>query len=214
MGFAQADYQGNVNIGFYGLLTDGFALLAREFAIAAELDDVTTTRIGGTDLVGLFAAGNSTRVLVPDIIEPHEEDVLDEAGVPYTVIASKFTALGNQVLCNDHGCVISPNLEPVRDEIEEALGVDPVSSTVAGLDIPGSCGVATNDGFLLHRDATEEELERVEEALGVDGDIGSVNFGTPFVHSGILANTDDCFVGNDTKGPEIQRIQDALGFLD
>lgn len=213
MGFAQADYKGNVNIGFYGTLTDRYAVLAREFKITSDLDAVAA-RIGGTDLVGLFAAGNSNGLLVPDIIEPHEEEQLEEAGVPYHVVESRFTALGNLVLSNDHGCVLSPHLKPVQDQIAGFLGVEVVLHGVAGLDITGSCGVATNEGVLLHRDATEEDVERVEEALSVPVDIGSVNFGTPYVHSGVLANSEQCFVGNDTTGPEIQRVQDALGFLD
>lgn len=214
MGFAQTDYKGNVNIGFYGVLTDAFAVLAQEFTIASDLDEAVEARIGGTDLIGLFAAGNSNGLLVPDIIEPHEEHQLEDAGVPYHVVESRFTALGNLVLCNDHGCVLSPHLEPVKEDIAAFLGVEVMLQGVAGLEITGSCGVATNEGVLLHRDASEEDVEQVAEALGVDGDIGSVNFGTPYVHSGVLANSRECFVGNDTTGPEIQRVQDALGFLD
>ncbi len=210
---AEAAYQGDTNIGFFGLVTEEFRLFADGFKKADFFGESETARIAGTDLIGIFAAGNSNGIVVPDIITDHEMAVLDEAGVPYRVVESNYTALGNLVLCNDNGCVISPNLEHVQDEIADVLDVDVVTGQVAGHDIPGSCGVATNEGVLLHRNASEGEMEKVTEALQVDGDIGTVNFGTPYVHSGILADSKKVLVGNDTTGPEVQRIQDALGFL-
>ncbi|MDY6776978.1 MAG: translation initiation factor IF-6, partial [Candidatus Nanohaloarchaea archaeon] len=170
-------------------------------------------KMAGTDLLGVFAAGNSSGIVVPDIVTEHEREVLEEKGVEYMVLESKYTAFGNLLLCNDEGCLISRELEDRKEEIGEFLDVPVKTGTVAGLDIPGSCGVATNQGVLLHRDASEEELERVEEALGVEGDIGTVNFGTPYVHSGVLADSENVLVGNDTTGPEVQRVQEALGLL-
>lgn len=212
MGLQQTDYQGNENIGFYGVLTDAYAVFAREFK-RDGFDDAPALRLGGTDLIGMFAAGNSTGLVVPDIIERHEEEQLAETEIPFTVIESNYTAFGNLLLCNDTGCLISPHLADQQEAIADALGVPVETGTVAGLNIPGSCGVATNEGVLLHRDASEDELEQVEAILGVEADIGSVNFGTPYVHSGVLANSDELLIGNETTGPELQRVQDALGFL-
>jgi len=98
-------------------------------------------------------------------------------------------------------------------DIAATLDVPVTVGTVAGLDIPGSCGVATNTGALLHRDASEAEANAVADALGVTADVGTVNFGTPFVHSGVLATGDTVVVGDDTTGPEVQRVQEALGLL-
>lgn len=213
MTIAKADYQGNVNIGFYGIVTDAYSLFAPDFKHNEGFDEPQEIRLGGTALIGLFGAGNSTGLVVPDLIEPHEEEQLDDADIDYTVIESRYTAFGNLVLCNDTGCVISPNLEQHADEIADALDVPVETGTVAHLDITGSCGIATNEGVLLHRGASEDELQHIGDVLGVEGDIGSVNFGTPYVHSGVLATSDMVLVGNDSTGPEIQRVQDALGFL-
>lgn len=213
MTLKQAHYKGNENIGFYGVLTDAYAVFAREFKMATHFDDPLESSLGDTALVGLFAAGNSDCLVVPDIIGEYEQSQLDEAGIPYHVLEGRFTALGNLILANDHGAVVSPHLEDRTDELEDALGVPVTVSTVAGLEITGSCGVATNNGVLLHRDATESELSAIEDALGVEGDIGTVNFGGPYVHSGLLVNSETVLVGQNTTGPEIQRIQDALGFL-
>lgn len=215
MALEQTDYKGDENVGFYGLVTDSYALFARGFKHRDLFEEhrVTEIRLGGTNLIGLFASGNSTALLVPDIISDVEEQRLQEADIPFHVLESRYTALGNLVLCNDTGCVLSPHLEDRKDEIADVLDVPVETGTVAGLNIPGSCGAATNQGVLLHRDATEDELTHVESVLGLDGDIGSVNFGSPYVHSGLLANSNDLLIGPNTTGPETQRIQDALGFL-
>lgn len=213
MALEQTDYEGNENIGFYGIVNDQYTLLARKFKHYDVFDDCTHIRLGGTNLIGLFAAGNSNGIIVPDIIEDHEASQLEEHGIEYLVVDSNYTAMGNLILCNDTGCIISKNLADQRDRIADFLDVPVETGTVASLNIPGSCGVATNKGVLLHRETSEDELEHVESVLGVDGDIGSVNFGSPYVHSGILANSEHLLIGNNTTGPELQRVQDALGFL-
>lgn len=215
MGLEQTDYKGNENIGFYGVVSDTYAVFTVDFKTRDLFDNhcVKDIRIGGTDLIGLFATGNSNGLVVPDLVRDHEAEQLRDSDVPFHIVEDRYTAIGNLILCNDTGCIISPHLEDHRDAIADGLDVPVETGTVAGLNIPGSCGVATNKGVLLHRDATEDELAHVEDVLGVDADIGSVNFGSPYVHSGILANSTDLLIGPNTTGPETQRIQDALGFL-
>ncbi|MCJ7479376.1 MAG: translation initiation factor IF-6 [Candidatus Nanohaloarchaeota archaeon QJJ-7] len=213
MTVGHADYQGDVNIGFFGIVTEETVLLAEGFKKSEFFGDSQDIRLAGTDLIGIFAAGNSNGVLVPEVITEHEEEVLEEKGIDFKVLETDYTALGNLVLCNDNGCFISKNLEDRKEEISEFLDVPVESGTVAGLDIPGSCGAATENGVLLHRNASETELRKVEEALQAEGDVGTVNFGSPYVHSGVLADSEDLLVGNDTTGPEVQRIQESLDLL-
>jgi len=51
----------------------------------------------------------------------------------------------------------------------------------------------------------------VEELFKLPVDIGTVNFGSPLVGSGILANSKGYVVGLDTTGPEISRIEERIG---
>lgn len=210
------DYSGDPNLGFHGVATAEYALLAPDFKRKEilGLDTVCETYIANTDLAGLFCAGNSEGLLVPDTLRDHEESALDDAGIDHMVVDANHTALGNLVLANDTGCYLSPHLANHEDAIGEFLGVDVTVGTVAGLEIVGSAGIATNNGVLLHRGTEEAEMEAVEETLGVDGDIGTVNFGSPYVGSGIVANTTAALVGNQTKGPETARVEKALGFLE
>jgi len=74
--------------------------------------------------------------------------------------------------------------------------------------------VATNRGVLCHPKATDDELDAVESALGVRADIGTINYGAPLVGSGLVANDNGYVVGRETTGPELGRIEDALGYLE
>ena len=77
----------------------------------------------------------------------------------------------------------------------------------------GSCGLVTNKGLLLHRDTTEEEMKKAEEILKVKGDIGTANFGTPYVGTSGMANSKGLVIGEKTSGPEISRAVEALDLI-
>ena len=127
---------------------------------------------------------------------------------------TKHNVLGNLIVANDSGAVISPVLEDKKEEISKLLKVPVVVSNIMDFEIVGSVCVTTNKGFLLNIYAEETDYEFVKKALKVDGDIGSVNLGGPFVSSGILANSNGVIVGKNTTGPETARIDEALGFLE
>jgi len=67
---------------------------------------------------------------------------------------------------------------------------------------------------LCHPQASESELETLEDHLDVYADLGTINYGTPLLGSGLVANDESYLVGEDTTGPELGRIEDTLGFLD
>ncbi|VVB87645.1 Translation initiation factor 6 [uncultured archaeon] len=96
--------------------------------------------------------------------------------------------------------------------IEKALGVDVMRGTIGGLKTVGMAGVATNKGVLVHPKTSAREIAVLEELFHLPVDIGTVNFGSHLVGSGILANSKGYVAGEDTTGPEITRIEDALGY--
>ena len=77
----------------------------------------------------------------------------------------------------------------------------------------GMAGIATNKGVLVHPKASQEEISVIEELFALPVDIGTVNFGSPLVGSGLIANSKGYVAGEETTGPELSRIEDALGYL-
>jgi len=88
----------------------------------------------------------------------------------------------------------------------------PVVQTRLGLhEDVGAAVSATNRGFLAHPDL-EGELKTIEETLKVKGLCTTVNFGSPYVKAGVIANSNGYITGLRTSGVEMGRIDDALNF--
>lgn len=212
MSIEKYNYRGDINIGLYAISTNDYLVVPREFKQKDFFSQETVeTRIAGTRLIGLFTAGNSNCLLLPDSVKEREKKKLEDAGVPVHVLETNENALGNLILTNDKGAVISEKLEDQKDEISDALDVPVEVGGIAGITNPGSCGVANKNGVLIHRDASEEEAEKFKDALQVEKvDIGTVNMGSPYIGSGIVSNDEYFLVGGDTTGPEIGRIDMIL----
>ena len=129
-------------------------------------------------------------------------------------LPAKINAAGNVILANDQAALVHPGLSAKACEaIADTLGVKLEKGTIGGLKTVGMAGVATNKGILVHPRVTEAELSVLEKLFELPVDVGTVNFGSPLVGSGILANGQGYVAGKDTTGPELGRIEDALGFL-
>ena len=97
--------------------------------------------------------------------------------------------------------------------IGDVLGVDAIRSKVAGQETVGSLMVANNKGILTHPDITGDEVERIGAAMRVPVMVGTVCFGSPYVGAGVAASDSYALVGSGSTGPELNRIEDALGLI-
>ena len=114
----------------------------------------------------------------------------------------------------EQGCVASPSIPHDGLEIlADVLGVDIIATTIGGQDVVGSLGVVNDQGVLLHPDVASDEVLLIEEILGVPPMVGTVSFGSPYVGAGICASNEGAVAGTDTTGPELNRIEDALGII-
>lgn len=207
------NYEGDHNIGFAATVTPKFAIFPPEFKRKEffSVDKTCVTFINRTRLPGLYTVGNSSCILVPSEITEHERSKLEQSDIEFETLDTKVNALGNLIIANDSGAIVSPKIKDKVEEIEESLGVNAEASKIADLPNPGSTAVANNKGALLHREASEEEAEKVKEVLGVEKvDIGTINLGSPYMGSGVICNDDDSLVGENTSGPEIGRIDRVL----
>ena len=206
-------FYGDPNIGLYARASDKIVLLGRtmerwkgelEKYLGAPCKLVT---ISETDFVGLFSVFNSNGIILPKIVKEKELKEIVNWFDNVLVLKGKYTAVGNLISTNDKGGIVSRLITKKEKKlVEDTLGVELIYGKVVGTDIVGSVGLATNKGCLLHRDTTEEEAELISSVLKVDVDIGTVNFGSPFVSSGIIANSFGAVIGDKSSGPEIDRI--------
>ncbi|XGI83623.1 translation initiation factor IF-6 [Halorutilales archaeon Cl-col2-1] len=220
----RAEFNGSPFLGVFGVTTDRSLLVTSEIdesraeEVADELgvENVYTGTINGSSVLGTMAEGNTEGIAVSsNALDREIREIRDITGVNVERISGRHTAVGNTVLANDNAALVSPELsEDAKDEIAGVLGVEVHEGTVAGLDTVGSAGVATDEGVLVHPKSNDDEVEYLEDVFEVPVDIGTVNYGTPLVGSGLIANSKGYVVGAETTGPELGRIEEALGFID
>lgn len=221
--FKRLDPFGNPNVGVYVRATSkhlftppGITDLNRkDLADALGFQPVELT-IGGSPLVGSLVAANATGAVVADFASDAEVAILEGAGLRVLRLEfSRLNAAGNNILCNDHGVLVHPDLSNKNAKaIEDTLGVPLERGAIAGLSTVGTAGFATNKGVLVHPLASDSELSLIKKTLGAPARIGTVNHGHGFVGAGIAANQNGVAVGSKTTGIELGRIDEALGFLD
>jgi translation initiation factor 6 len=217
-----ANTQGNPNIGLYCYATEEYCIVGPEAANlkdsiqeALQVKTIITT-IAGTSLAGVFCVGNSKTLLVPSIAFEHEIKKLQEAGLNVKVFDTNNTALGNNLVANDHGALIGPMFnQQEQSELAKLLGVPVHQFSIAGVDVVGSSLVITERGALIHRDASRFEQDMAVDTLRLQKiEPGTVNFGVPYVRGGIIANSKGFLIGSTSGGPEISHADEALGFLE
>ena len=221
MPLIQTDVNGSPYVGVFSRASDKLALVppALPDGLLKEIEratgvPVTPISIGGANIVGSVVAMNSKGAVVADFADESELEVLRAAGLQVGRVAGKFNAAGNNILCNDHGAYLNPDLSKSAEKsIADVLGVPTERGTLAGLKTVGSAAAVTNKGLLCHPKTSDEELDILEKLFKVEADIGTVNHGAPFIGAGLIANKNGAVAGSLTTGPELNRIENALDLI-
>lgn len=218
----RVDIVGNPNVGVFTLATDDLAivpynLLDEKAEIIKETleVDVVKSSISGSSLIGSLAVANSNGMVVSPHVLDREVKQFEELGINVATVPGRYTALGNIIAANDKGAIVSPFLsEDAINIIESTLDVNAEATSMVGSDIVGSLIQVTNRGFLISSKAVKSEIKFAQEVFGVEGDIGTVGRGISLVGACSIANSNGAIVAKDSTGPEMARVEEALGFLD
>jgi translation initiation factor 6 len=217
----ETNFNGNPNVGLFGFANDhvclmGYTISEKQAKKIEHVLKVPVHRISlfGTDLIGAFCAGNNKMIILPEIVFEDELKVLDRLGVKYKLIKTRHTALGNNVLCNDHGCLVNPDMgADSKKLIRQALDVPLKPGKIAETETVGSVSIHNKYGCIVHRDAKEFEIKFIKDILKMEIHTGSVNMGNPYLGSGVICNSNGFVIGDRSGGPEVVNIDECLGFL-
>jgi translation initiation factor 6 len=217
---ARISIYGNPNVGAFTFATDKFVLVPPDTP-KSTLDVISSTfqvpvhkaMVGGSVLLGIFLAGNSNGLILPNIVTEEEYSALEKSvPVPLAVYEGKKNALGNMALINDSMAMVGPEAEKdFKDLVESHLKVCVATGRIAGLNMPGVCAAINGKGIVSHPLTTEEESAALGEIFNIPVDISTVNCGFPYVRVGLTANSCGAVVGEATTGPEMVRIDSSLG---
>ena len=206
----QTEFFGHSTLGLLGLATEDVCYLPVEIEKiqTQKISETLQTKVKKTSmynsfLIGLFSAANSKYIFVPEIISEIknlEKEVIKLTGI--------FTTLGNLILCNDKGCILSPYLAEKKYFFENELKLKTEATTISDLPFPGILAAVTNKGGIVHKNCKDAEIEILEKTLGVE--FKRLEFYENFPGAEILANSKGLIAPKNLKGQELAEIQEGL----
>ena len=221
MDIAKTTILGNSGLGVFALSTEDFSIVpysVKESSLKVISDTLSVkviqTTIANSVLVGTMIVGNSKVIFVPQNIKEKEYKILEESLSDQTKLVelnTKYTALGNLIVMNDKGAIVSDMLEKdAQKQIQDELNIEITVGNLLGSPLVGSIAMSTNRGALVHPLLSEEEIKEIASILRVKADVCTINRGIPYPRVGIIANSKGAVIGTDSTGPESMRIFEVL----
>jgi len=215
------DFNENPNVGIYCRANDSVVFLQRSLPkktkklVADTLDvKIVELSIADSTIIGSLLTFNSYGAIVTAYANKETYKTIENQGLKIYPIKDVINAAGNDILANDNGALVHPDLKNASvKKISDVLGVSVQKGTIASYGTVGMAAVVTNKGCLCHPKTTNDEKQFLETVFDVDVMIGTVNHGFPMIGSGLVANTKGAIIGKMTTGIEMGRIEEALGFL-
>lgn len=152
---------------------------------------------------------------MPEIMFDSELKVLKDLKINYKVVKTELTALGNNMIVGKSMCIVSAEYpESLLKELEKDLKIPVKKGKISEFTIVGSLAKGNSKGILVSSDILDFERKFLKDNLKVNITVGTINFGSPYISSGIVCNSNGFIVGDASGGPEIQNADEALGFMD
>jgi len=219
LGIFKYDVYRSPNVGIYTKCNDDFVFLPNGFAASKAKNlseflqaDYLFTSIANTRLLGPLMVVNNKGMLLPcNCLEEELSHLKKSTGLNVDILETKHNAIGNLICVNDKGGIMSPLIpnEFVK-KVEDVLGIEVLQKRVAGYHQDGAMAVATSHGGIIHPNTEEDDIKVFSEILGVELEPSTINGGTPYLASGILANNKSLVVGTLTNGPELVMLTKAF----
>jgi len=215
------EFESNPNIGLYMFVNDKFCLLGvkvddkKKKEIESILNvPVYIVSVLGTELCGVFIAGNNDFLLVPDMPEYELEiiaKIAKNAGVEVIVINEKLNTIGNNICVGDNILIINSEYSvSFVNSIKKKTNFEVHKFKNSEFKSAGGLITYINGKYFVSQEITEKEIEPILDKVG---GIGSINKGAVFISSGIVGNKNGILLGSACSTVEIQNIVESLEFI-
>ena len=208
---------GNPFIGIFSFTNNNITIVREDIGEHAETlkealgTELILSTIAATDLAGIYIAGNNNGIILPYVIEDEELQLIEDMGINNCILNTKETAVGNLILSNDKGAIISPMLTDEQKIIEDILGVETTIASIGNHKYVGSVARTNNLGCLVHKEAKEEDISLIKDLLKVDVRMSTLNRGVSYIGACIIVNDKGAVVGETTTGIELSYVEDIMG---
>ncbi len=214
-----SSYNGVEFIGVYAVANEAMAVVPmdsddrfqEDISTALDLECQKGT-IASTNLIGALVAMNSYGVAVNSFATDIEIGIFSKLQVAR--LDDRLNACGNNILVNDNGCLVNPEMNDKSVHVlEEVFNVDVVRGTVAGQNTVGSVCKVTNKGLICHPASSAADLKLLRDLFKVEPKITTLNYGSPYVGASIVANSKGGVVGSRSTPIEQGRVEEALDII-
>ena len=202
-------------LGVFCSVTDALALVPndiskKELANIKAFDvEIIRAKVADSCLFGVLMRGAGNKFVVPDLLNRHEEDFFSSKGIELLKIGNK--AYGNLMAMNSRGGMVSGIVERKDfEKIKAFFGIHLIHSNFSCTELIGSSIVASDKGFIVNPEISQEEFSNLSCLFGVKGKATTANYGDIFVGNDVIANSNAVFVGSYTTAKEIMHIDEGL----
>ena len=198
MSIFRYDLYKSPNVGIFAKSNDSVVLLPYGYAETKSIKlidylevDPVFVSIAGNRIIGPMVVLNNNGMILPSLASDDEITYLKQmTGLNIARLESKLTAVGNLITANDYGAIVSPLFKGEFDkQIEDILGINVHTMSVADFNQTGSMIVSNNYGAAIHPKASEKEIETISSILNVDVEPRTINGGIHYVSSGLICNS-------------------------
>ena len=141
--FQLLDFNENPNVGVYCRANDSIAFLQKGLLkkikdkVSSALDvKIVELAIADSTIVGSLLALNSKGVIVTDFADKETLKTIEEQGLNVFVVKDVINAAGNDILANDNGALVHPDIrDHSMKKIGETLGVTVERGSIAALKV-------------------------------------------------------------------------------
>lgn len=211
----------NPNIGLFIFANDKFAICGKNIN-SSQIEEIKKTlevpvyqmTILGTDLIGVFLAGNNEKIIIPKIYSFELEElnkITKEHEIELIEIEDKVNSFGNVItLTNDS--IIAGNLinKSLKEKLEKKTKLKILNLENKEFNGAGSVFIFANNKLFASQVLNQEDVKDFEDKIS---SVGSINSGSAFIASGTVANKNGIIIGSSSSTIEIQHIVETLEYI-
>ena len=215
------EFESNPNIGLYMFVNDKFCLLGVnvDSAKKKEIENILNVPVHivtvlGTELVGVFVAGNNDFLLLPDMSENELEKIRkigEDAKMKVIVLNDKLNTIGNNICVGDKIILVNNDYTAsLINVLKEETGYEIVKFKNPEFKAAGALIIHSNGKYFVSQEVNESEVKPILDKIA---SVGTVNKGGCFVASGVVGNSNGLILGSACSTVEIQNIVEAFDFV-
>lgn len=215
------EFEGNPNIGIYMFVNNKVCLLGKKVSEAKkkEIQDVLGVPVYfvtalETELVGIFFTGDDHFLVVPELFD-HEkkllQEICSEQDMELVELNFRLNTLGNNLCFGSEIIMINPEYpSSVIKKLEKKTGYAVTQVDNDNFKAIGSVCIYANGKYFISQEFEEEQVSFILDEIG---GVGTINSGSNYISSGIVANNRGVIIGSASSTVEIQNVVEGLEYL-